>query len=194
VVDQSTSSEDRIALLSEALHDAVAVFRRLDDEGRKTLLKTVSTLFGIAVSPEVVPSGPRTVEFGQPSERFSREQGLSPKEFLLKKQPRSDVERVACLGYYLAFYRDQPHFKTFDISKLNTEAAQSKFSNAANAVNNATTYGYLAPAVKGAKQLSAVGEKFVEALPDREAASEALLQGRPKKRQSKKATRKKAER
>jgi len=34
--------------------------------------------------------------------------------------------------------------------------------------------GYLVPSVKGSKQLSASGEKFVEALPDRDAAKEIL--------------------
>jgi hypothetical protein len=172
--------EDRLGLVSEALTEAVAVFRKLDDEGRARLLDTLSTLFGMN-DPSPVASGPRTVSFGEPKVRFSREQSLSPKEFLSKKQPRSDVERVACLGYYLGHYRDQPHFKTLDISKLNTEAAQSKLSNAANAVNNATKYGYLAPAVKGTKQLSAGGEMFVEALPDRDAAMAALAHSRPKR-------------
>jgi len=91
------------------------------------------------------------------------------------------VERIACLGYYLAYYRDQIHFKTFDISKLNTEAAQTKLSNAAYAVNNATKLGYLAPAIKGMKQLSAAGEMYVEALPDRDAASAAFSHSRPKR-------------
>jgi hypothetical protein len=127
------------------------------------------------------PSGPITATYGERTDRFSKEQSLSPKEFLLKKQPRSDVERVACLGYYLAHYRDQPSFKTFDISKLNTEAAQTKLSNAAYAVNNANKCGYLAPALKGMKQLSAIGEIYVEALPDREAAAAALAHARPKR-------------
>ncbi|MGO9339282.1 MAG: hypothetical protein ACLPY1_17440 [Terracidiphilus sp.] len=180
-----STSEDRLGLLSDALHDAVAVFRKLDDEGRARLLKTLSTLFGITHLPEA-SNGPRTVSYGEPADRFSKEQSLSPKEFILKKQPRSDVERVACLAYYLAHYRDQPHFKTFDISQINTEAAQTKLSNPAQTVINATNYGYLAPAIKGMKQLSAAGEMYVEALPDREAASAALANSRPK-RQTKKA-------
>ena len=173
-------SEDRLGLLSDALTETVAVFRRLDDAGRARLIETLSTLFGIKSAPPK-SSGPTTASFSEPTDRFSKEQSLSPKEFLMKKQPRSDVERVACLGYYLGHYRDQPHFKTLDISKLNTEAAQSKLSNAASAVNNATTYGYLAPATKGTKQLSGGGEMFVEALPDRDAANAALARARPKK-------------
>jgi hypothetical protein len=191
VENHTQASEDRLALLSDALTDAVAVFRRLDDEGRATLLRTLSTLFAISSPPEA-PSGPRTVSYAEPTDRFSKEQSLSPKEFLLKKQPQSDVERVACLAYYLAHYRDQIHFKTADISILNTEAAQRRFSNTAKTVSNATNYGYLAPAIKGMKQLSAGGEMYVEALPDRETANSAMAHARPKRTPQKTLLRKKA--
>src|SRR5438105_4083846 len=43
----------------------------------------------------------------------------TPKAFLLEKRPRTDVERVACLAYYLTHYREMPEFKTNDITKLN---------------------------------------------------------------------------
>ena len=102
------------------------------------------------------------------------------------------MERVACLAYYLAHYRDQLHFKTADIRALNTEAAQRKFSNTAAAVGNAMNYGYLAPAIKGMKQLSAGGEMYVEALPDREAANSAMAHARPKRQVPKSVLRKKA--
>jgi hypothetical protein len=187
----SSNSEDRLGLLSDALNEAVVIFRKLDDEGRARLLKTLSTLFGFNNVPEVT-NGPRTVSYGEATERFSKEQSLSPKEFLFKKKPRSDVERVACLGYYLAHYRDQQNFKTFDISQINTEAAQTKLSNPAQTVINATNYGYLAQAAKGMRQLSAAGEIFVETLPDREAASEAFTQSRSRKVSKKAQTRKKA--
>jgi hypothetical protein len=88
---------------------------------------------------------------------------------------------VACLAYYLANYRDTPHFKTIDISALNTEAAQPKFSNASVSVDNAKQAGLLVPATKGNKQISAAGEKYVELLPDREAAREALKNYRPRR-------------
>jgi hypothetical protein len=81
-----------------------------------------------------------------------------------------------------------PQFKTFDISKLNTEAAQQKFSNAAYAVTNAYNRGLIVAAGGGKKQLSATGEAFVEALPDREAAKRVLDQMRHKR--SRKAAKK----
>ena len=122
-----------------------------------------------------------TVEIGKQAHGFSDRPSLSPKEFLLEKEPQTDVERVACLAYYLTHYRDTPHFKTIEISKLNTEAAQPKFSNAAYSVENASKMGYLAPAVKGQKQLSAIGERYVSALPNREAAKEVLTRHRQRR-------------
>ena len=100
----------------------------------------------------------------------------------MQKQPLTDVERVASLAYYLTHYRDTPHFKTLDISTLNTEAAQPKFSNAAVAMDNATKMGYLVPATKGSKQLGAAGELFVQKLPDRDAAKAAMANLRPRRK------------
>ena len=91
------------------------------------------------------------------------------------------MERVACLAYYLARYRNAHRFKTTDISKLNTEAAQIKLSNASNAISNGVRDGYLASAEKGLKQLSAEGEKYVEALPDREAAKNLKPRGKSRR-------------
>jgi hypothetical protein len=105
---------------------------------------------------------------------FSEKDTPSPKQFMIDKTPTTDVERVACLAYYLTHYRAMPHFKTKDITDLNVEAAQRRFSNAAFAVVNATNSGYLVPSVKGCKQLSGPGEQFVQALPDHEAAREAF--------------------
>jgi hypothetical protein len=105
----------------------------------------------------------------------------------LEKQPRSDVERVACLGFYLTHYRDLPEFSSLDISKLNTEAAQRKLTNVAYAVNNATQYGYLAPAGKGMKQMSAEGERYVQLLPNYDGAKESMASARRKRKSKTKA-------
>jgi hypothetical protein len=82
------------------------------------------------------------------------------------------------LAYYLARYRSTPHVKTKDITALNRESAHRPFSNTAVAVDNATKTGYLVPSIKGSKQISAYGERFVEALPDREAAKEIMDRAR----------------
>jgi hypothetical protein len=163
--------------LPAVLPEVIASFKKVNVEGRKRLLSIVATFFGIESSHASTSPSPRVSEAS-----FSEDRSISPKEFLRQKQPRTDVERVACLAYYLTHYRDTPHFKTLDISQLNTDAAQIKFANAANSVNNASTYGYLAATTKGNKQLTAAGEAFVEALPDRDAAREAMANSRPRRR------------
>lgn len=164
----------------EALTTINKVLSALDDQSRQRVIDSVITFFGHnrARSEELqtrasTPSSPRP--------QFSEDHRPSPKEFLFQKQPKTDVERMACLAFYLTHFRDTPHFKTLDLAKLNTEAAQTKFSNAAYAANNATSSGYLAPAPKGQRQITAAGEQFVAALPDREAAQNAMAAARRRK-------------
>jgi len=160
----------------DALGKILQILEALDERARNRILNTVDTFFGRrgASDPGELVSGVSTskVDEGKPySEvQFSKQTPPSPKAFLLEKQPQTDVERVACLAFYLAHFRDMPHFKTVDISKLNSEAAQLKLSNTAYAVSNAKTAGYITGATKGSAQISAAGERFVLALPDRERA------------------------
>jgi hypothetical protein len=175
----------------DVLRIVIDNLHRLSDEARIRILKATATFFGLdslnvlsrPLTTKVVSS--REIE-GEPN--FSNRSAPSPKDFLLQKEPKTEVERVTCLAYYLTYYRDTPHFKTIDISKLNTEAAQLKFSNAAYTVSNAVRAGLLAPAEKGNKQISAQGERLVDALPNREAVKAVLLNMR--RRRNRKRTRK----
>ena len=118
---------------------------------------------------------------------FSGHEELSPKAFLKDKEPQTDIERVACLAYYLTHYRESRYFKTIDISTLNTEAAQRKFTNATFAIRNTSTRGYLAPAPqKTHKQITAIGEQYVEALPDRQLAKAVMEKSRLRRTRKKK--------
>lgn len=116
---------------------------------------------------------------------FSEDRNLTAKQFLLEKKPITDIERIACLAYYLTHYQNTPHFKTLDLSKLNMEAAQIKFSNPTVAVDNAAGAGLLVPAGKGNKQISAIGELYVQALPDRDAAKAAIAHAKPRRKNKK---------
>jgi hypothetical protein len=101
---------------------------------------------------------------------------------MMDKRPVTDIERVSALAYYLTHYRGQAFFKTLDISQLNTEAAQIKLSNPSVALDNAIRAGLISQATKGTRQLSASGELYVQALPDREAAREAIKHVRPRRK------------
>jgi hypothetical protein len=168
----------------EILQGIIARLRSLDEPTRIRLLQTVATFFkldlgsigcSVPIRDALRPAGPTAAPL------FSEREEISPKEFLMQKQPRTDVERIACLAYYLTHLRKTPHFKTADVSILNTEGAQPRFANAAHSVDNATKMGYLVPGTKGHKQLGAMGEQFVRALPDREAAKEVLARMKPRR-------------
>src|SRR5579863_777343 len=122
--DDAQNLEEMAAILPEV----ISSFKKVSPEGRRRLLTTVATFFGLDQRPNTPSPASNLSESG-----FSEDRSISPKEFLRQKQPRTDVERVACLAYYLTHYRDTPYFKTLDISQLNTEAAQIKFANAAKA-------------------------------------------------------------
>jgi hypothetical protein len=167
----------------EALSTIVEVLKQLEPDAQARVLQSVQTFLGLPLPHKqtVHEPGPSSSSRPVSGQQFSLDRNLSPKEFLRDKNPVTDVERVTCLAYYLAHFRDTPHFKTVDISALNTEAAQPKFSNASVAVDNARALGYLVAATKGNKQIGAAGEKFVELLPDRDAAREAMRTFRPKR-------------
>jgi hypothetical protein len=170
-----------------ALQTIIGALQVLDADAQQRIFSAAATFLQLEQRVRDVPRESSTSKLEQPASghsypEFANGMPMSPKEFLLQKQPRSDVERIAVLAFYLMHYRDTPHFKTLDLSKLNTEAAQPKFSNAANSANNAVKQGYIVPSIKGSRQLSAPGERFVTALPDREAARQAMNTGRPRRR------------
>jgi hypothetical protein len=182
-VKTDNQPSDDLGVFSEV----VAAMKRLDPEARSRLFRTLATFFDIPT----IERGSRGINLSptstssQAAAPFSEDRSLSPKQFLFEKKPLTDVERITCLAYYLTHYLQTPHFKTLDLSKLNTEAAQIKFSNPAFAVENAGKAGLLVQAGKGQKQLSALGELYVQALPDRVAAREAIAHGRPRRNRSK---------
>lgn len=165
--------EDNSAEEAAVLAEVISALRRISPESRQRLIQTVSTFFN-ARAAQAFPVAGSTASPTHSHSTFSEAKPITAKQFLLEKEPRTDVERIACLAFYLTHYADTPHFKTVDLSRLNTEAAQPKFSNAAVAADNATKMGYLVPAIKGHKQLSAAGERFVQVLPDREAAKAGM--------------------
>jgi hypothetical protein len=186
MTDEQIFTTDPMAEFN-ALQAVIAALQPLPTEARQRIVD--STVTFLKLTPARSPSAPErgvthSISNREVAPAFSTDRTMSPKEFLNEKQPRTDVERMACLAYYLTHYRDTPHFKTLDLSKLNTDAAQPKFANAANTTNNAVKQGYLVPSNKGLRQISAAGERFVLALPDRESAKTVMTSLRPRRRSS----------
>ena len=181
MADDPPSDEQR---LYKAFQQVADVLLPLEKDLRERVYATVGTFFGYEASYGglVEASASRAAgERSPPPIQIATREPPSPKDFLFQKEPNTDVERVACLAYYLTHHRGTNHFKTIDVSKLNTEAAQRKFANAATSVGNATQAGFLALVGRGMKQLTAEGERYVDALPDRAAAKAALGKRRAKR-------------
>ena len=150
----------------------------LNENERAHVLRTVATWFRIDLTSQK-PSAPQSTLVALPQinvtedEKFSDRQILSAKEFILEKDPVTEVERLACLAFYLTHYKSTPHFKNIDLIRLNTEAAQRKLSNPAVAISNAIRDGFFVQAPSdGFKQISAAGERFVQVLPNRDEAKQ----------------------
>jgi hypothetical protein len=175
----------------EVLRRILDLFDRADPASREKILHTLHTFF-LFDAPRRPLQSPISLGASYESNddisvsskvsSFSEDRTASAKDFIMEKRPQTDVEKVACLAYFLSHYRGTENFKTLDISKLNTEAAQIKLSNAAQAVENAAKAGFVISSSKGHKKISALGEIYVQALPDRVAARAAIAHAKPKRR------------
>jgi hypothetical protein len=117
---------------------------------------------------------------------------LNPKQFIAQKKPKTQYERIACLAYYLTNARNTPQFGTEEITTLNTEAAQATIKNAPVIVRDTTVkYRYLSAATDRNKQITALGEAVVEALPNRDAVTSAIAEHRQPTKRKRPAKKKK---
>jgi hypothetical protein len=178
-------AEDPVSEL-KAMQAALEALAPLDEEGRARAMGWLSGALGVAAAVPVPKGVAGAVQFGAAGLMSSNAPGElgTPKEFLAYKAPKTDIERMAVLAYYLTHARGQEHFATKDLSDLNTEAAGPRFSNAAYAASNAMKKnGYLTTAPGGKRQITARGETLVSALPDHEAAKAALeaMPGKPRR-------------
>lgn len=182
--DSATDTSCPATVSSEAgvLQRIIKELSSLPRDAQQRILDAVCVFLGLivpsraALEPQL--AAPQVQPGRNSSFQFSEVDPPAVKHFLSEKNPQTDVERVACLAFYLARYRAMPHIKTKDITELNKESAHRSFSNTAVAVDNATKAGYLVPSIKGSKQISAYGERFVEALPDRDAAKQIMAAAR----------------
>jgi hypothetical protein len=176
-VDQGSGPVDSGLAELGAMQTAYAALSVLKDAPRRRaamwLLESLG-ISGLRIGASVL-ADPPVEATSSPDALNDSEDAPNPREFISRKKPQSHVERIACLTYYLAHYRDVQHLKASDITSLNTEAAGQKFGNLPRDIDSADRRnGYIVSAGKGTKQLTTRGEAVVEALPDREAVKHAL--------------------
>ena len=133
----------------------IELLEPLNAPDREHVLRTVTTwyrvgtLTGTQAGPSGTPQGSSPLQpASADDEKFSNRKVLSVKDFIFEKEPNTEPERLACLGYYLTHYLETPHFKTADLNRLNTDAAQRRLSNPALAASNAMRDGYFVSASK----------------------------------------------
>jgi hypothetical protein len=178
----------------QALATVLQALENLNDQQRSFVVAAVAQRFAlpnVSSPPKPTPSGAGSTL--KDSDHDSLRE--TPKTFLKEKRPITDVQRIACLAFYLTHGKNTPHFKTRDLTMLNTEAAGDKIGNATQAVKNATNQNhFISPAGRGNKQITPLGEDVVNVLPDQEKVKAVIaeaLAGRRKRRPSKARQKKK---
>jgi hypothetical protein len=166
----------------EALGSILKALGPLPDKARDFVLRTAAERLGISfVTSSQKETSSVTVHDSKSGLQGGGLHGASPKEFLKTKRPMSELQRIVCLAYYLTHAQNKRYFKTQDLTALNTDAAGGKFSNPSATVRNATSQSeFFAPAPKGTKQITALGEDYVNALPDQDEAKRVVLSHKPK--------------
>jgi hypothetical protein len=168
-----------------ALQKILQILKPFDKNSVRKIIKTVLTFYGFELA-QGFGNDFRKESYRNKESKFSENRDITPKDFMMEKVPQTDVDKIACLAYYITHYRNQEEFKALDLSKLNTEAAQLKFANITVALDHATrTYGFLVPTKKGYKKLSAIGELYVQALPDKDEAKSVIAKSKPRRKSKK---------
>ena len=187
---------------SEALVAVVKALEDFSDPERLWVLQSAANRWSLAPpvsSPSfggAVPSGNVTGSVlsnknGDAQQAIARKDARS---FIRIKRPATDVQRVACLGYFVLQTTGQQGFSSKEVAQANVNSGSSKI-NLTRALDNATRQSkYLSSRGGNSKQLTTLGEDVVDALPDQQAVDEleAAVKGRGKskgrrKRKSKKA-------
>ncbi|MGB6974681.1 MAG: hypothetical protein WBD67_08375 [Terracidiphilus sp.] len=165
----------------QAIQAALEVLEPLGPTQRQFAVSMILSRLGMDAAPGAAfkaGSNPQT-QAGAGGAAATGLNGISTKEFLKQKAPKTDLERLVCLAYYRTHMQDTPNFTTREITNLNVEAHGTDFSNAAATAMNAVRQSkLLSTAAGGKKRINTRGEALVEALPDRAKAKEALTASR----------------
>ncbi|XOB42409.1 MAG: hypothetical protein ACKKMP_03560 [Candidatus Nealsonbacteria bacterium] len=114
-------------------------------------------------------------------------------KFVAEKNPKDQYQRVAVLAYYLKHSEKVNEFKNKEIDLANRRARQAKIGNPADVIGKAETrYGFLTKGVKTGRQLSTLGEKIVDALPDHEKVKAIIKSSKKPRKRAKKRKRTKS--
>ena len=106
----------------------------------------------------------------------------SPRDFIAGKNPMTEQERIACLAYYLFKFKKLEKFGAKQLKEINAAAAQPMFRNISYTARDAATTGYLVSVGGGKKMLASLGERVVDAMPNREKVADVVKKYGKKRR------------
>jgi|ERR1017187_3190195 hypothetical protein len=180
-----TASFDKELDAAKTILHALETF---DEAQQRFVIKTVTDRLGLSIATNPPQGGATPASQTGAAPSSGSLDGQTAKQFLKAKLPKTDVQRIACLAYYQTNGKKQPHFKTEDLTNLNTEAGGIRLSNASQAVSNAQHQnGFITSAGSGKCQITTIGEDLVDALPDQAAVKIVLAKHRkPRKKHTKK--------
>jgi len=157
----------------EALAKVVAAVELLEPPQQIWVLQTAASRFSLTTNQLQQP-GAKSKSDEITAALGSGDGEASPKEFLNAKNPRTQVQRIACLAYFLSKRRRTPRFNTRQLADLNSEAGWHGFSSPSVCVENASKAKLLSLAGGGNKQLTSLGKALVDALPNQEFVKEIM--------------------
>jgi hypothetical protein len=155
----------------EAIKIALEALEPLQENQRKFAINMILSRLGVN-APSQDQGRPQRQP---PANNQAPGDAEGARQFLIEKNPATDLERYVCVAYYLAKRMNTPTFSTREVTKLNGEAGGHNFSNAAATAANATRQSKLfSNAGHGKKRLTIRGERLVDALPDRQKVAEII--------------------
>lgn len=174
----------------EALGKVLEALTKLEATAQQWVLSTAAGRLNVSAAALSATSAELGVVRGAAVIPPGSVGGLTPKEFLKQKAPKHDVDRVACLAYYLTHGRQQAAYSSRELSAMNTESAGPKLNMSRAADNAAKQSSYLTSAGKGKKQITTHGEDVVNALPNYEAvkALSSTAKAKPRRKKAKRKT------
>jgi len=92
----------------------------------------------------------------------SFEKKVSIKEFIIKKNPRNDVQKTLCIAFYLEKYENRERFTSKEVADFFKKSKLSPPENVPDKVQKAIGHGWLTQDKLGEFYVTLTGEKIVE--------------------------------
>ncbi|MGA8575266.1 MAG: hypothetical protein WB609_06175 [Candidatus Cybelea sp.] len=154
----------------DAVQSILATLSRFDHNVRRKILRTVNAFFGADHGDDAAPLTLPSV-----SSKFFQQRPMSARQFSSGKQPKTAIERLVTLAYFLEESRGAHDYTAQDLISASKEAALPSRPSITSAIEKAKAEQLIAPNVLGRYHLTPTGRAYAEALPNRDRAQQLLI-------------------